>query len=110
MTNRKLKTRAKEHRKDVDKLMKGRSFTRGARKESETDRWKSCIMDHAIKENHVIGWQSVMLVGKEVGCGKRAFGEVITIGKHPHSMNRDQGRYFLSPLYDDFVPRYSTQD
>ena len=45
-----------EHREEVDKLMEGRSFTVSARKESETDRWKSAIMDHAIKENDAIDW------------------------------------------------------
>ena len=37
--NRRLKNRVKEHREEVDKLMEGRSFIRGARKESETDQW-----------------------------------------------------------------------
>ena len=47
---RKLKTSVKEHREGVDKLMEGRAFIRGTRKESETDQWKSPIMDHAIEE------------------------------------------------------------
>ena len=70
-TKRKLKTRVKEHSEDVDKLMEGRAFTRGTRKESETDRWKSAIMDHAIKENHVIDWKSAKIGEKEVDWGKR---------------------------------------
>ena len=53
-TKRMLMTIVKEHREEVDKLMEGRSFTRAARKESETGQWKSAIMDHASKEIHVI--------------------------------------------------------
>ena len=53
-TKRTLKIRVKEHREGVDKLMERRSYTRGGRKESETGRLKSVIMDQAIKENHVI--------------------------------------------------------
>ena len=69
-TKRKLKTRVKEHREEVDKLMEGRSFTGGARKKSENDRRKSAIMDHAI------------IVETEKDWDKRSIREVITIRKH----------------------------
>ena len=54
--------------------MEGRSFTRGARKESETDQWKSVIMmDHAIKENHVTDWQTVKILDIEADWCQRGF-------------------------------------
>ena len=61
--------------------MKGRSFSWGGRKESETDGWKAAIMVHAIKENHVIHWQSAQAVEKEADWGKRGIRGVITIRK-----------------------------
>ena len=102
-TIRKLKTRVKEHSEKGDKLMEGRAFTRGTRNESETDQSQSAITDQANKENHATDWQSAKIVEKEADWGKRGIREAIAIKKHPNNMNRDEGRYFLSHLYDDLL-------
>ena len=101
-----MKTRMKEHRKEVDKLMEGRCFIRGARNESKTDWWIAAVTDHAIKDDYVIDCQSAKIVEKEADWGKRGIGEAIAIRKYPNNMNRDKSRYFPSHLYDDLlVPR-----
>ena len=51
--------------------MEGRSYTRGARRESVRDRWKSAITDHACQTNYVIDWQNARIVEKETRLEKR---------------------------------------
>ena len=102
-TKRKLCVRVKEHREDVEKIDTGRSFTRDARKQSETERHKSAITDHVCTSNHVIKWDSAKVVQKEADWKARGIKEAVTIRKHPENMNRDEGRYQLSHLYDDLL-------
>ena len=101
-TKRMLKTRVKEHREEVEKVDKGRSYTRETRKQSETDRWKSAITDHVCQNNHVIDWESARLVEREGDWKTRGIKEAIVIRKVAN-MNRDEGRYQLSHLYDDLL-------
>ena len=54
----------REHR-EVERIVKGRTFTRVPRKQSETSGWKSIITDHACQFNHMIDWVSARLVEKE---------------------------------------------
>ena len=102
-TKRKLSVRVKEHREEVEKIDLGRSFTRGTRKQSVNERHKSAITDHICVSNHVIQWDSARIVKKEGDWRTRGIKEAVTIRKHPENMNRDEGRYQLSHLYDDLL-------
>ena len=53
-------------------------------------------------ENHVIDWESAQLVEREGDWKTRGIKEAIVIRKVPN-MNRDEGRYQLSHLYDDLL-------
>ena len=102
-TKRKLGVRLKEHREEVEKLDKGRSFTRDSKKQAHRERSKSAIADHVTQDNHVIDWDSAKLVQREGDWLVRGIKEAITIRKNPRNMNRDEGRYQLSHLYDDLL-------
>ena len=107
-TKRLLKTRVKEHREEVERLDTGRIFTRGASQEVKDTLHKSAITDHVMQLNHVMDWDSAKLVEKEADWTVRGIKEAINIRKTPSNMNRDQGRYMLSHLYNDLlcpVPR-----
>ena len=97
-TKRKLATRVKEHRKEVEKLDKGRSFTRDSKKQALNERSKSAITDHVTQEKHVIDWDSAKLLQREGDWVVRGIKEAITIRKNPSNMNRDEGRYQLSHM------------
>ena len=60
--NRRLAVRESKQKADVDKTVKGRVFTQGKRKQSETERNKSAIMGHVCKTNHLIDWDSAKMV------------------------------------------------
>ena len=60
-----VKTRFIEYRDEVVKVRGVIAFTRGNRKASDTERHESAIVDHVVKENHVIDWDSVRIVAKE---------------------------------------------
>ena len=60
------------------------------------------VVDHSVKKNHVINCQSTKIVEKEREDLARVIKEAIYIGKLPN-MNRDEGRYHLSHLYDNLL-------
>ncbi len=63
-TGRKLGTRTKEHRTEVNELP-SMSQTRAARKESTSTRHRSAICDHVHQNNHVIDWGEVTTIDRE---------------------------------------------
>ena len=60
-----MNVRVKEYWTEVEKLEKRNVYTRDRRKQSETEMWYSALTDHAMKENHVIDWDSVKIIEKE---------------------------------------------
>ena len=48
----------KEYKEEVEKIAKSRVYTRDSKTQSEGDRWKSAITDHAVQSNHIIDWES----------------------------------------------------
>ena len=62
---------------------------------------KSGTTDHVVYDNHVIDWDEAKIVGKETNKFKRWVKEAIAIRKQPANMNRDEGQFYLSHLYDD---------
>ena len=101
-TKRLLEQRVKEHKKEVDVLADTQKFTRETRKTSITEFSKSAITDHARQLNHVIDWDSAKIVAREADWKIRGIKEAITI-RRTINMNRDEGRYTLSHLYDDLL-------
>ena len=103
-TGRKLGTRISEHRKDVDDPKHQSRFTRTARKESLTERHKSALTDHAMRENHVIDWDNIKIVEKESDRKTRHIKEAIAIREQgPTSLNRDEGQHPLSHIFYPFL-------
>ena len=104
-TGRKLNTRLKEHQKETEKLERSKkNFTRQTRKESVTEQSKSAIADHAIQQNHMINWDDTKVLQKECDASTRFIRESIWIRKRgPAVMNRDEGAYHLSHVYDPLL-------
>jgi len=94
--------RVKEHRTEAEKVSRGTAYTREKKRQSESEMWGSTLTDHTIKENHMIDWDSAKIVEKERDDKARGIREAIFIRKLPN-LNRDEGRYQLSHLYDDLL-------
>jgi len=64
---------------------------------------------HAISLNHVIDWDQAKVIDRESNRVDRLIKEVIHIRKEQDkSMNRDDGSYQLSHIYDNlFAPNLS---
>ena len=101
-TGRHLGTRVNEHKVDVENHEK-RNYTQSARKTSTTEMNKSAITDHVNTCNHVINWDKVKIVAREDQEKSRLIRESIEIQKHPTNMNRDQGNYPLSVIYQSLL-------
>ena len=101
-TKRKLKVRVKEHRTEAEKVSRGTTYTRERKRQSQSEMWGSALTDHTMKENHMIDWDSAKIVEKERNDQARGIREAIYIRKLPN-INRDEGRYHLSHLYDDLL-------
>ena len=103
-TQRLLTNRMKEHRDEVGKRGYGMPFTRGNRKAPEIGRPKSAITDHDVNETYLMDLDSAKIVLKESDCRTRGIKESTVIGKNPQNINRDEGKHFISYLYDDLLP------
>ena len=94
-----------EHKKEVEAKDTSR-FTRQSKKSAEEQQNKSAITDHATRENHVIDWDGVKVVGHEADRKTRWIKEAIAIRKNKDKcMNRDTGSYFLPTSYDKLLLR-----
>ena len=101
-TKRKLKVRVKEHKTETEKISKSVVYTRDRKRQSQSEMWGSALTDHSVKENHVINWESARMIEKERDDLARGIKEAIYIRKLPN-LNRDEGRYHLSHLYDNLI-------
>ena len=107
-TGRKFNTRLEEHKSEVNKVS-GTVTTRAGRKESLTTTHKSAITDHVVDKNHVIGWGEAKIIGTEQDRYKRWIKEAIAIRKKGSTtMNRDEGQYFLSHVFDEILMKKKT--
>ena len=70
-----------EHKKEVESKDMLR-FTRKSKKATDEQQNKSAITDHATKENHVIDWNGVNVVGHETDYRTRRIKEAIAVCKH----------------------------
>ena len=65
---------------------------------------KSAVTDHVVEKNHVIGWDRAKVIGTEQNRYKRWVKEAIEIRKRRGAtMNRDEGQYFLSHVFDELL-------
>ena len=103
-TGRLFGTRLSEHKSEVDKICK-KKYTRAERKASETEQNKSAITDHVAINNHLIDWEEAKVIDKEEERMKRWIKESIWIRKRGRRnlMNRDEGTYNLSNLYNPLL-------
>ena len=99
-TKRTLGTHIKE---DAEKASASRPYTRSNRKTSEKDMHKSAITDHMTQQNHIVDWEGAKFVNRESDWRTSGIKEAIWIRKTKDSINRDEARYRLSHLYDDFL-------
>ena len=81
--------------------------TRASRKQSLSSVHKSAVTDHVhdvVEKNHVIGWDRAKVIGTEQNRFKRWVKEAIEIRKRRGAtMNRDEGQYFLSHVFDKLL-------
>ena len=79
-------------------------FTQISKKAADEQQNKSAITDHAIRENHIIDWNWVKVVGHETDRRTRWMNKAIAIHKHKErAMDRDTGSYFLASTYDKLL-------
>ena len=95
-------TRLEEHIKEVE-IVTSRRFTRGARECSTNVEHKSAITDFADRHNCVIDWEGAKVVDKETNRCVRWIKEAIWIRKTEPTMNRDEGGYILSQVWDSLL-------
>ena len=98
-TGRLFSARVDEHQKDVESV-ETQQYTRAARKQSQSTRNKSALSDHATQDNHVINWRGAKIVDRESHQRLRQVREAIWIRKTVNNLNRDEGSYELSHVYD----------
>ena len=99
-TGRKLGVRLQEHRSEVESKT-NRAFTRSHRSISSAESNRSALTD---QENHVISWSAASVIDRESDRSTRWIKEAVHIRKEgPRSMNRDEGSYQLSHMYDRFL-------
>jgi len=102
-TGRKLGTRLKEHKTEVEATTK-KPFTRSQRLHSLSEQNKSALTDHGSRNNHTINWSQATILDKESDRSTRWIKEAVHIRKEGRSsMNRDEGSYTLSHTYDRFL-------
>ena len=99
-TGRAFEVRLQEHRQEVTQ-QDVRAYTRSTSKSAATEQNKSAVADHAIFLNHVIDWDRAKVIDRESNRMDRWIREAEKIRKDlDKSMNRDEGSYQLSHIYD----------
>jgi len=107
-TGRRFGTRLSEHRKEVEASC-SKAYTRSRKLHSTTEHHKSAITDHAVQQNHVIDWAGADIVDKASDRRTRWIKEAIHIRKEGRrALNRDEGSYTLSHVYDRLLAATST--
>ena len=98
-----MRVRVGEHKKEVEAKDISR-YTRESKRSAEEQQNKSAITDHATRENHVIDWDQVKVLGHESDRKTRWIKDSIVICKSKDKcINCDTGSYFLSMSFDKFL-------
>ena len=103
-TGRKLSIREKEHREETDKVTSRRK-TRSTSISEDTSEFKSAISEHCRKYNHIMNWDSLKVIDREDNKYRRWIKESVHVRKLKEGipMNRDQGGYELSHIWDPLL-------
>ena len=64
--------------------------------------WGTALTDHEAQENNFIDWESARIIKKAREDKATGIKEAVHIRILPN-MNRDEGRFHLSHLYDDIL-------
>ena len=94
-----MSTRITEHKKDVQEKTT-KILTRQELKTAQSTLNKSAITDHTTRTNHIIDWEGVKILDREENRRLRQVKEAINIRRTYNTMNRDQGAYTLSGVYE----------
>jgi len=79
-------------------------FIRQSKKSAEEQLHKSAITDHETRENHMIDWNQVKVVGHESDRRTRWIKEALAKSQMQRQrINRDTGSYFLPSSYDKLL-------
>ena len=87
-TGRTLHHRVKEHKRSLL---------------SDTTYFTSAVAEHAIKNHHVIDWNTAKVIDSHNNIYQRCYLESWHIRKKKSSMNRDEG--LLPPIYNSLILR-----
>ena len=82
------------HQSEAEKVSETVVYRRDRKRQSQSEMWGSALTDHAVKENHVIDWESAKIVEKEREDLARGIKEVIYIRKLPNLRG-----YTIYPIY-----------
>ena len=91
-----------EHRKKAEKS-ESRPYTRYSKSLAVLEIHKSAITDHVVTDNHVMDWDNIRVLDREEDRTRRWIKEAIWIRKSVPVMNRDEGGYQLSHIYDCLI-------
>ena len=78
-------------------------YTRARKKEAEKQENKSAVTDHVTRNNCVIDWGSAKVIDREDKKCIRWIKEAVWIRKSTPVMNRDEGGYRLSHVWDSIL-------
>ena len=103
-TSRLFGVRLSEHQTEVKKASE-KKFTRSERRASEQEQTKSAISDHVARANHIINLEEAKVLCKEHNKKAREIKEAIEIRRGAKTLNREEGTYLLSHVYDPLIKR-----
>ena len=101
-TGRTFHTRLEEHKKEALNS-KAVRYTRANKKEAEREENKSAVTDHINRNNCVIDWEGARVIDREDNRRTRWIKEAVWIRKSAPTMNRDEGGYKLSHIWDNIL-------
>ena len=85
--------------------MTTRRFTKEQKRVSTVIGHTSAITDHADRNNCIIDWEGTKVIDIECNRNARWIKEAIWIRKTTPVMNRDEGGYRLSHVYDGLLTK-----
>ena len=104
-TARLFKTRLGEHKKEASKFSET-NYTRAKAQELKTYVFKSAAAEHAVRQNHVLGWGEAKTIDQEADRTTRWLKESIWIrSRGDDTMNKDEGAYKLNRIFDQLIKK-----
>ncbi|XP_078580142.1 uncharacterized protein LOC144864161 [Branchiostoma floridae x Branchiostoma japonicum] len=103
-TGRTFGCRLAEHKKEAENIKGGR-YTRSQKKEAEKEENKSAVTDHITRNNCVIDRDGAKVIDREDHRCTRWIKEAVWIRKSTPVMNRDEGGYRLSHVWDNILKK-----